>query len=165
MHLVTFSMTGLNTLSQKQPKRKFSSQCLCPVPGSCSILCWQLCLFYNLLKFIFQLLLGSLPTSLILYFSFWHFRYFINCYALKWQTARKQMDTRMKHSQNSGTLARLLKVMKEERIANDSSAEEHSQSSVQESKDTAQTISSTLLGGSFDQILPWNGSCQHCSHH
>lgn len=75
------------------------------------------------------------------------------------------MDTRMKHSQNSGTLARLLKVMKEERIANDSSAEEHSQSSVQESKDTAQTISSTLLGGSFDQILPWNGSCQHCSHH
>lgn len=56
------------------------------------------------------------------------------------------MDTKMKHSQNSGTLARLLKVMKEERIANDSSAEEHSQSSVQESKDTAQ---------SHQQHTPW----------
>lgn len=36
--------------------------------------------------------------------------------------------------------------MKEERIANDSSAEEHSQSSVQESKDTAQ---------SHQQHTPW----------
>lgn len=56
------------------------------------------------------------------------------------------MDTEMKHSQNSGTLARLLKVMKEERIANDSSAEEQSQSSELESKDTAQ---------SHQQHTPW----------
>lgn len=52
----------------------------------------------------------------------------------------------MKHSQNSGTLASLLKVMKEERIANDSSAEEHSQSSVLESRDIAQ---------SHQQQTPW----------
>lgn len=45
----------------------------------------------------------------------------------------------MNHSQSSGTLAGLLKVMKEEQIANDSSAEEHSQSSVLKSKDIAQS--------------------------
>lgn len=56
------------------------------------------------------------------------------------------MDTKMKHSQNSGALARLLKVMKEERIANDSSAEEQSQRSVLESKDSAQ---------SHQQHSPW----------
>lgn len=89
-------------------------------PSICSNHCWQLCIF-GLESF--QLFLGSLPTSLIQYFSFWHFCYFSNCYALKWETARKQLDTKMKHSQNSGTLGSLLKVMKEERIANDSSAE------------------------------------------
>ena len=123
------------------------------------------CLFSNLLKLVFQLLLGSLPTSLIQYFSFWHFCYFINCYALKWQTARKQIDTKMKHSQISRTLASLLKVMKEEKIANDSSAESIARAQCWNSGILPRTISSTLLGGSLDRILPLNESCQHCNHH
>lgn len=136
----------LNRLSQKQPKGKFSSPCPCPGPGSCSVLC---CAQFSVVFVLESAQVHSsifICSSLMLYFSFWHFCYFINCYALKWQTARKQMDTEMKHSQNPGTLVRLLKVMKEERIANDSCAEEHSQSPEQESRDTAQ---------SHQQHTPW----------
>lgn len=45
----------------------------------------------------------------------------------------------MKHSQNSATLASLLKVLKEERIADDSSAEEQSQGSGLECRGIAQS--------------------------